>query len=242
MTLPRCNHFMIQRTFYGFSAHTQDQVLLMITMTSSKYVITDITLFVSLFCPCFCCCWDKKWISLITQFQESLHWCGWCPILGHGTRNMWGVFWYYQLTRRCNKAGAMRSWSQHQKYERGFLGSGISWFLTGAMKSWSQHQKYERDSSISLCLFSSLLLNWPVLEICNVLCTSHCVVFIMFPPHGTGPWEGAFNQQERWTNYWWWFQNKWFIEVPKLSTHLVRVTGLPDPVTRIHKYYKLMQL
>ena len=50
------------------------------------------------------------------------------------------------------------------------------------MKSWSWHQKYERDSSISLYLFSSLLLNWPMLEICNVLCTSHCVVFIRFPP------------------------------------------------------------
>ena len=86
-------------------------------------------------------------------------------------------------------------------------------------------------SSINLYwyLFSSLLLNWPMLEICNVLCTSHCVVFIMFPPHGTGPWEGAFNQQERWNNYWWWFQNKRFIEVPKLLTHLVQVTGLPGP-------------
>ena len=67
----------------------------------------------------------------------------------------------------------------------------------GATRSWSRHQKYERVSSISLYwyLFSSLLLNWPVLEICNVLCTSHCVVFILFSSHGTGPWEGAFNQQ-----------------------------------------------
>ena len=43
--------------------------------------------------------------------------------------------------------------------------------------------------------FNSLLLNWPMLEICNVLCTSHCVVFMMFPSHRTGPWEGALNQQ-----------------------------------------------
>ena len=28
---------------------------------------------------------------------------------------------------------------------------------------------------------NSLLLNWPMLEICNVLCTSCCVVFMMFP-------------------------------------------------------------
>ena len=49
-----------------------------------------------------------------------------------------------------------------------------------------------RESLLSL---NSLLLNWPVLEICNVLCTSRCVVFMMFPSHGTGPWEGAFNQQ-----------------------------------------------
>ena len=28
---------------------------------------------------------------------------------------------------------------------------------------------------------NSLLLNWPMLEIYSVLCTSHCVVFIMFP-------------------------------------------------------------
>ena len=124
----------------------------------------------------------------------------------------------------------------------GFWGFDVysSALQPGAMRSWSWHQKYERDSSISLYLFSSLLLNWPMLEICNVLCTSHCVVFIMFPSHGTGSWEGAFNQQGKWTNYWWWFQNKWFIEVPKLLTYLVWVTGLPGPVTRIHKYYKLI--
>ena len=51
---------------------------------------------------------------------------------------------------------------------------------SGAMRSWSRHQKCKRSSSISLCLFSSLLLNWPMLEIYNVLCTSHCVIFIMF--------------------------------------------------------------
>ena len=46
-----------------------------------------------------------------------------------------------------------------------------------------------RERFLSL---NSLLLNWPVLEICNVLCTSRCVVFMMSPSHGTGPWEGAF--------------------------------------------------
>ena len=51
VTLPSCDHFMIQRTFYGSSAHSQDQVLLMITRILSRYVITDITLFDSLFCP-----------------------------------------------------------------------------------------------------------------------------------------------------------------------------------------------
>ena len=35
-----------------------------------------------------------------------------------------------------------------------------------------------RERFVSL---NSLLLNWSVLEICNVLCTSHCVVFMMFP-------------------------------------------------------------
>ena len=143
------------------------------------------------------------------------------------------------MSHRCAKAGATRSWSQHQKYER-VSGHLMFTLQPGAMRSWSQHQKYERVSSISLYLFSNLLLNWPMLEICNVLCTSHCVVFIMFPSHGTGPWEGAFNQQGKWTNYWWWFQNKQFIEVPKLSTHLAWVTGLPGPVTRIYKYHKLI--
>ena len=38
----------------------------------------------------------------------------------------------------------------------------------------------QEEISISLYLFSSLLLNWPMLEICNVLCTSHCVIFIGF--------------------------------------------------------------
>ena len=57
-----------------------------------------------------------------------------------------------------------------------------------------------------------------------------CVLLIVlclwcFPSHGTGPREGPFNQQERWTNYWWWFQNKQFIEVPKLSTHLAQSQG-----------------
>ena len=37
--------------------------------------------------------------------------------------------------------------------------------------------------------------------------------------------EGAFNQQGKWTNYWWWFQNKQFIEIPKLSAHLARSQG-----------------
>ena len=46
--------------------------------------------------------------------------------------------------------------------------------------------------------------------------------------------------RERWTNYWWWFQNKQFIQVPKLLAHLASVTGLPGPVIRIHKYYKLI--
>ena len=57
-----------------------------------------------------------------------------------------------------------------------------------------------------------------------------CVLLIVlylwcFPSHGTGPWEGAFNQQGKWTNYWWWFQNKQFIEVPKLLTHLAWSQG-----------------
>ena len=43
--------------------------------------------------------------------------------------------------------------------------------------------------------------------------------------HGTGPWEGAFNQQGRWTNYWWWFQNKQLFEAPKLLTHLAWSQG-----------------
>ena len=122
---------------------------------------------------------------------------------------------------------------------RGFLGI---WCLLFSLvpRDPGHGTRNMRDSSISLYMFSSLLLNWPVLEICNVLCTSHCVVFIMFPSHRTGPWEGAFNQQGKWTNYWWWFQNKWFIQVPKLLTHLVQVTGLPGPVTRIHKYYKFI--
>ena len=51
-----------------------------------------------------------------------------------------------------------------------------------ATTSWSRHQKYEREFYISLCLFSSLLLNWPVVEIYSVLCTSHCVVFYNVPP------------------------------------------------------------
>ena len=79
----------------------------------------------------------------------------------------------FQLIQRCIKAGATRSWSRHQKYER------------------------KTSISLCLCLFSSLLLNWPVVEIYSVLCTSHCVVFYNVPPlMGTGPWEGAFNQQE----------------------------------------------
>ena len=57
-----------------------------------------------------------------------------------------------------------------------------------------------------------------------------CVLLVVlclwcFPCHGTGPWEAAFNQLERWTNYLWWFQNKGFIEVPKLSTHLAQSQG-----------------
>ena len=51
VTLPSCNRFTIQRAFMGPSAHSQDQVLLTITRISSKYVMTDITLFDSLFCP-----------------------------------------------------------------------------------------------------------------------------------------------------------------------------------------------
>ena len=39
------------KNFYGSSAHSQDQVLLTITKILSRYVITDITLFDSLFCP-----------------------------------------------------------------------------------------------------------------------------------------------------------------------------------------------
>ena len=55
----------------------------------------------------------------------------------------------------------------------------------------------------------------------------------MFPSCGTGPWEGAFNQQGKWTNYWWWFQNKQFIEGSKVINTLSSVTGLPGPVTTI---------
>ena len=38
----------------------------------------------------------------------------------------------------------------------------------------------------------------------NVL-TSRCVDLWWYPSHVTGSREGAFNQQERWTNYLWWF-------------------------------------
>ena len=36
------------------------------------------------------------------------------------------------------------------------------------------------------------------------------------------------------------FQNKQFIQVPKFINTLSSVTGLPGPVIRIHKYYKLI--
>ena len=65
---------------------------------------------------------------------------------GHGTRNCKrssGDFSQHLCFHKCAKAGATRSWSRHQKLQEG-------------------------NSSISLYQFSSLLLNWPVLEICNV--------------------------------------------------------------------------
>ena len=68
----------------------------------------------------------------------------------------------------------------------------------------------------------------PVSKMFNTI--MFCVLLIVlclwcYPSHGTGPREGAFNQLERWTNYWWWFQKKRFIEVPKLSTHLAQSQG-----------------
>ena len=47
--------------------------------------------------------------------------------------------------------------------------------------------------------------------------------------------EGAFNQQGNKLTIDGDFRNKQFILVPRLFTHLVQVTGLPGPVTRIHK-------
>ena len=98
-----------------------------------------------------------------------------------------GVF---QLIQRCIKAGAMTSWSRHQKLQGEFWWFQLLFILqSGTMRSWSWHQKYEREffyefMSISwfLSLFSSLLLNWPMVEIYSVLCTSHCVVFYNVPP------------------------------------------------------------
>ena len=103
----------------------------------------------------------------------------------------------------------------------------------------------ERGFSISLYLGSKLMPwdpghgtrnvreDFPEIVFCwtgAMWSVMFCVLLIVlylwcFPSHRTGPWEGAFNQQERWINYWWWFQNKQFIEVPKLSTHLARLQG-----------------
>ena len=65
-------------------------------LSLSRYVITAITLFISLFCPWFCCCCDRWWSSLTTQFQESFCWCGWCPILVMAPE-IWEGFWGFDV-------------------------------------------------------------------------------------------------------------------------------------------------
>ena len=115
---------------------------------------------------------------------------------GHGTRNVREDSGSFKLIHRCVKAGAMRSWSWHQKCERG------------------------------PCLLIVFLLNSPVLEICNVLCTSCCVVFYDVSPL-TGQVLGKvlLTSRENELTIDGDFRTKQFIEVPKLLTHLAQSQG-----------------
>ena len=135
------------KELYGSSALTQDQVLVIITIISSRYMITAIVLFVGTHCPWFCHLCDKK-------VEQSNH-----TIPGVISVDVDGV----------------PSWSQHQKYETGLLGSDVHSPVSKAF------------DIIMFCVLLVVLFLW------------------WYPSCVTSSREGALNQQERWTNYLWWF-------------------------------------
>ena len=101
-------------------------------------------------------------------------------------------------------------WEGILVYINVYILQSILW--SDAMTSWSWHQKLQEGNfyefmSISwfLSLFSSLLLNWPVVEIYSVLCTSRCVVFYSVPPL-MGQVLGKVLLTSWEINYWWCFR------------------------------------